>query len=259
MMAFLECKQLSASPWGFELLREIQFSLNAGEVLGIIGPNGAGKSSLLQLLSGQMPPSAGDYYLREQRLENWERLQLARSVALLPQKSSLSFPFTVAEVIQLGRTPHRSGASCDSQIIEQVMLATDTFRLRERLYTQLSGGEQQRVQLARVCAQLWRAEDTDGRLLLLDEPNNTLDPAHQQMVLELIAQLADTGAAVVLVMHDFNLAAKASDQLLVLNEGRQVTMGSPAEVLTEALFQQVFDVSVSIHRDHGAAPRVFLA
>ncbi len=242
-----------AAPWGYELLHNIDIEIEPGNILAIVGPNGAGKSSLLQVLSGQMPLSEGSLLLADKPLALWQRLEQARAVALLPQQSTLNFPFTVAEVILLGRTPHFSGTATDHRIVDQVMQLTDTLSLGDRLYTRLSGGERQRVQLARVMAQLWRREDSATRLLLLDEPNNALDPAHQQMVLRLIQQLARDGVAVALVMHDFNLVAQVADQIMVLNEGRQVAHGNCNEVFTRQMFAETFKVTVHLqqHPDSG--------
>lgn len=245
-MAVLRVTSACATPWGEALLDNIEFELAAGSVLSIIGPNGAGKSTLLHMLAGGIPLSRGTVTLGGQLLPEWPRLQKARAVAVLPQHSTLSFPYTVEEVILLGRTPHRSGARADRQVLEDVLRASDILCLRNRLYTQLSGGEKQRVQLARALAQVWRAKDSPTRLLLLDEPTTALDLAHQQMVLQTIRELTDGGCAVVLVVHDFNLAAAVADEIMVLHHGRQVLTGTPREVLTESMFQQVFAVDALI-------------
>jgi iron complex transport system ATP-binding protein len=259
-MSGVSVQKACAAPWGYPLLHNIDIELGAGNILGIVGPNGAGKSSLLGVLCGQIPLSQGSLSLSGRPVADWPPLERARAIAVLPQHSALNFPFTVEEVILLARTPHATGNSIDRQIIEEVMAVTDTLSLRQRPYTQLSGGERQRVQLARVVAQLWRAADAPARLLLLDEPNNALDPAHQQMVLSLIAQLAADGVAVALVMHDFNLVATVADQVMVLDSGRSVATGTPLEVFTEAMFAQVFKVSVhrSLHPTSGR-PMVFPA
>jgi iron complex transport system ATP-binding protein len=249
-----------AAPWGYPLLENIELELGGGDILGIVGPNGAGKSSLLGMLSGQIPLSGGSLSLNGKPVADWQPLERARAVAVLPQHSALNFPFTVEQVILLSRTPHATGNTIDRQVVEAVMGVTDTQALRQRLYTQLSGGERQRVQLARVVAQLWRGEDAPARMLLLDEPTNALDPAHQQMVLGLITQLAADGVAVALVMHDFNLVATVADQVMVLDSGRSVATGTPLEVFTEDMFEQVFKVSVhrSLHPVSGR-PMVFPA
>jgi len=257
-MTVLTLEQAGASPWGYPLLENINLALAAGSVLGVIGPNGAGKSSLLQLMGGGMETDRGSITLGATALQQWQATQKARAVALLPQHSSFSFPYTVEEVIRLGRIPHQSGAQQDQQILQEVMQLTDTLSLGQRLYTQLSGGERQRVQLARVIAQLWRQQDSSTRLLLLDEPNTALDPYHQRMVLNVIRHMAGGGCAVALVMHDFNLVAAVADKILVLDQGRPVAQGAAEAVLTQAMFAEVFKVDVHIEKHRGNGhPLVF--
>lgn len=245
-MSLLECINAGAAPWGKPLLQDISFSLDAGTIMVIVGPNGAGKTSLLHTLAGGMALAIGDIRLQQRPLAQWRNLERARAIAMLPQQSTLNFPFTVEQVILLGRSPHCSGAAVDQEILEQVLVATDSSALRQRLYTRLSGGERQRVQLARVMAQLWRAQDSSARLLLLDEPTTGLDLAHQQLIMRELRKLAAGGCAVVMVLHDFNLAAATANQVLVLQQGYQITVGSPHQVYTRDLFQQVFEVAVHI-------------
>lgn len=247
-MKTLVLRQVSASPWGQPLLQGIHLVLEAGTILALAGPNGAGKSSLLQLMSGDIPPHSGEISLNNRKLSDWSVQERARLLAVLPQMSLLNFPYTVEEVVMLGRTPHSSGLHRDREITEQALKLTDTLSLKHRLYTQLSGGEKQRTQLARVFAQVYDSEQLSGRLLLLDEPTSALDLAHQQQVLLAVRDMARRGCAVVLVIHDLNLAASIADQLLVLDNGRQVALGSPEDTLTPGLFRDVFNVEVSIDR-----------
>ncbi|TDG13630.1 heme ABC transporter ATP-binding protein [Seongchinamella unica] len=253
-MGGLALKDVSAAPWGRPLLRDISFELAPGQILGLIGPNGAGKSSLLHCIAGGIPSSAGQLLLGGIPLVEINPQQRARSIAMQVQHSVLNFPFSVEEVILLGRTPHASGQTCDRKILQEVMAATDTTGLRHRPYTQLSGGEKQRVQLARAVAQVWREEDAAQRLLLLDEPNSALDLSHQRMVLELVTLLAGRGCAIMLASHDFNLLSPHADRLLLLQQGTQAGYGRPAEVLTRDMFRTVFSVQVHIqpHPDNGA-------
>ncbi len=248
MMSVLTITSASASPYGTALLQGIHFSLQAGQVLGLIGPNGAGKSTLLHAVAGGIALDSGLVLLNGKPLQEYDRVQRARALAMQSQHAALNFPFSVEEVILLGRMPHASGRDMDQQILEEVLYATDTLPLRRRPYTQLSGGEKQRVQLARALAQLWRAEDSPGRLLLLDEPNSALDLAHQRMVMERVDALAAEGCAVIVATHDFNLLASHADQLLVLDQGRQHSVGEPEAVLTPAMFADVFQVQVMIER-----------
>lgn len=253
-MSVLQLDRLHASPWGTPLLRDINLCLEDGQLLALIGPNGAGKSSLLHTIAGGVPADRGKVSVGGRQLGEWADLERARAVALQAQHSLLNFPFTVEEVILLGRIPHRSGRAVDADILDQVLEATDTGALRHRLFTQLSGGEKQRVQLARAVAQLWRGTDSPCRLLLLDEPSSALDLAHQRMVLSLVRRLNGDGVATIISTHDFNLVAAVADQVLVLEKGAQYSCGSPADVLCPAMFSAVFDVEVLIqaHPDRGS-------
>lgn len=258
-MSTLSLDHVCASPWGQPLLQDISLSLDAGTILALAGPNGAGKSSLLQLISGGIHPESGQSSLNGINLTEWSAQERARHMAFLPQMSLLNFPYTVEEVVMLGRTPHSSGLQTDRDVVEHALQLTDTSTLRDRLYTQLSGGEKQRTQLARVFAQIFDSEHRPGRLLLLDEPTSALDLAHQQQVLLAVRQLARDGCAIVLVIHDLNLAAGIADQVLVLDNGQQVALGRPEDVLTTELFREVFAVEVDISRHpRGSHPMITL-
>ncbi len=249
-MTGLVLERIGAAPWGSRLLEDISLAVQPGEILALAGPNGAGKSSLLRLIAGDVAADRGRLELLGRPAGNWQRRELARHLAFLPQLSLLNFPYTVAEVVALGRIPCTKGIEVDRQVVAQAMAATDIVALGERLYTRLSGGERQRVQLARVFAQIWDAIPP-GSLLLLDEPTTALDLAHQQQVLAAVRQMAGRGCAVVLVIHDLNLAAAVADRLAVLDDGRLVAEGPPAEVLTVDLFRRVFDVEVELHQVPG--------
>jgi len=242
----LQLTGVYAAPWGEALLKDITLTLEPGAVLGLAGPNGAGKSSLLQLISGDIQISAGQVTFGGRSLAQWSPLERAQNMAVLPQMSLLNFPYIVDEVVMLGRIPHSSGHQVDRDVVDEALQLTDTLHLRHRLYTQLSVGEKQRTQLARVFAQVCGKESLVGSLLLLDEPTSALDLAHQQQVLLAVRQLTRRGCSVVLVIHDLNLAATIADQILVLDKGRQAALGSPDQVFTQALFKEVFDVDVII-------------
>ncbi|MBE9537634.1 MAG: heme ABC transporter ATP-binding protein [Proteobacteria bacterium] len=245
-MSVLSLKNACTAPWGAELLHGISLDLAAGNILGLVGPNGAGKTSLLNTIVGDIPLRRGELLLTNRPPENWPRRELARSLAYLPQLSLLNFPYTVEEVILLGRSPHDTGSTVDREVLQEVLQLTDTLALRGRLYTQLSGGEKQRVQLARVFAQIWQADSLEGKLLLLDEPTAALDIQHQQSTASAIRNLAGRGCAVVVVIHDFNSISALADQVVVLDNGKQVAHGNPREVFTESLFANVFSADVVI-------------
>ena len=256
-MTTLSIQSLYAAPYGTPLLENIDLELEAGQVLGVIGPNGAGKSSLLHCIAGGLPAKSGRILFDGSSLDALTSQRRARCTAMQVQHSALNFPFSVEEVILLGRTPHASGQRRDRLILDEVMLATDTADLAHRPYTQLSGGEKQRVQLARAVAQVWREEDASHRLLLLDEPNSALDLSPQRMVLEVVRQMAATGCTVLMATHDFNLLSPHADRLLVMQNGKQYGYGTPEEVLRARMFKEVFAVDVSIQQRPGSmAPLV---
>jgi len=232
------------------LLSGVDCSLVPGEVVALIGPNGAGKSTLLSALSGLRAPSAGEVLLDGKPLAALSATARARRVAVLSQSSALSFPFRVRDVVALGRWPHEGTpeARRDSDAIAEALARLDLHALAERDYLHLSGGEQQRVHLARVLAQAFRARTDDG-VLLLDEPVAALDPRHQHATLRLVTELARTGLAVAVVLHDLALAARYATRLLLLDGGRLVAAGPPARVLRHARCAEVLGVSVRLSHE----------
>ena len=233
------------------VLSGIDLQLRPGEVRGVLGPNGAGKSTLLAALTGELPASTGQVTLDQRALDDWSGPERARRLAVLPQSSSLNFAFRVEEVVAMGRLPHDSGRVRDAQIVQEALHAADAAHLAGRSYLELSGGERQRVHLARVLAQLWPGGD--GQILLLDEPTSMLDPLHQHTCLQAVRHLAESGAAVLVILHDLNLAARYCDRLLLLEQGRAHALGTPAEVLRAEPLQAVFglEVLVQTHPERG--------
>lgn len=252
-MTVLSLQNVHAAPWGAPLLHGIEFDLHPGEILGLAGPNGAGKSSLLEVVAGIAETTLGEVKLLSQSMECWPPRERALHLAVLPQLSLLSFPYTVEEVILIGRTPGNNSKQEDLAVLNQVMTATDTQTLSGQLYTQLSGGEKQRVQLARVLAQIWHEHDMSGRILLLDEPTTALDLTHQQLLTTLLKDLCDRGLAVIVTLHDFNLLASIAHRVLMIADGRQIALGETRSVLTRQLFEEVFstEVIISTHPTRG--------
>lgn len=235
-------ENLSLHLSGFDLLRNIDLTLEAGKVNVLVGPNGAGKSSLLRVLTGEIKPSKGDVRINQQQLNDWSMQDRANLLAVLPQHSDLNFPFTAAEVVGLGRIPHKTGYAKDQAIIAEALALVDASYLQRRLYTQMSGGEKQRVQLARVLAQIWEPSELGEQFLVLDEPTAAFDLSHQQLTLSIVRQFAARGVGVLMVLHDLNLAARCADNLVVVNGGSIEASGAPDEVLTKELIYKVFDV-----------------
>jgi iron complex transport system ATP-binding protein len=229
------------------ILQGIDLALTPGQVFGVLGPNGAGKSTLLGALCGELAPESGSVRLDGRPLADWEGPARAQRLAVLPQSSSLSFGFSVQQVVGLGRLPHATGQALDQQIIAAALAAADATHLATRSYLTLSGGERQRVHLARVLAQLWPGGP--GQVLLLDEPTSMLDPSHQHSILQAVRHFAEQGGAVLVILHDLNLAARYCDRLLLLADGRPHLTGTPREVLRAEPLHAVFGLEVLV-QDH---------
>jgi iron complex transport system ATP-binding protein len=245
-MSVLQLNQLNVSINGRELLSDINLGVSAGEVVAVIGPNGAGKTTLLRAISQDLAPDSGQVMFNGKPLASMPARPRAQQLAVLTQQNPLTFAFTGFEVVALGRTPHSTGATLDTQICHAAMAALDVTHLRERLYPSLSGGEQQRIQLARVLAQIWRAEDAEVRLLLLDEPVTSLDIGHQHQLMQAVRAFAHSGVAVVMTVHDMTLAGAFADRIMALKKGACIAAGTPQQVLTEARINQLFDTQVRV-------------
>lgn len=249
-----------------QILTDIDLSLPAGQVIGVLGANGAGKSTLLAALAGELSPSTGRITLNGRPLSAWPAAELARCRAVLPQSPSLQFDLPVATVIGMGAYPHarhtRTGAprtdsrdtaraaiAEDQRILQRVLALADVQDLYERRYRLLSGGEQQRVHLARVLYQLLLARQghNEYRVLMLDEPTASLDPRHQLHLLSAVHTLAhEENVAALVILHDLNLAAGCCDRLLLLGQGRVAACGTPAQVLTPDTLRQVYGVEATV-------------
>ena len=240
------CRGLDVRRGDTLVLGGVDLEVRPGEVLGVLGPNGAGKSTLLAALCGELQPAAGDVTLDGRALAHWPGPERAQRLAVLPQQSTLNFAFRVEEVVGMGRLPHASGRARDAEIVEAALLAADAAHLAGRSYLALSGGERQRVHLARVLAQLWPG--AQGQTLLLDEPTSMLDPLHQHTTLQAVRKFALRGAAVLLILHDLNLAARYCDRLLLLGDGRPQVLGTSEDVLRAEHLQAVFGLEVLVQR-----------
>lgn len=245
----LNAERLHFSLDGRTLLQEVSLGLEQGSMTVLIGPNGAGKSTLMRLLSGYLAPTQGQVRLHGKPLAEMSPAELAHYRAVMRQHSQLNFPFTVEEVIRMGGY-HRRPSEVE-QHLQAVISATECATLRNKAYRQLSGGEQQRVQLARALLQLW-GDDLHGKILFLDEPTSALDLHHQQLCLRLLKQLCcQNGLTVCCILHDLNLAALYADQLLLLAESRLQASGTPTEILCKPLIERWYqaDIAVVSHKN----------
>lgn len=227
------------------LLSDLDLDLTPGEVGVVLGPNGAGKSTLLSVLAGLRAPDSGSVLLGDCVLHTIPAEVLALERAVMQQDSAVAFDFSVREVVELGRYPHRLRPSADEAgIAREAMALTGVSHLADRAINSLSGGERARVQLARVLAQVWHPlPDRRPRWLLLDEPTAALDLHHQHQTLATVCSWArDRGVGVFAVLHDLNLALRYADRVWVLDGGRLQASGPPAQTLNAAVLRQVWRV-----------------
>jgi len=247
------------------LVSDISVSFAPSQLHLIIGPNGAGKSTLIKVLARLLRPQTGHVAYDGVDVSSASEAELAKRRAVLSQAVEVAFPLTVREVVMMGRYPHFGGrpGPTDEKIVGDVMQHFDVTEFSERNYQTLSGGERQRVNFARVLAQLWQdgAVETSStaRYLFLDEPLTFLDIRHQIDFLKKIRKFTDAPDVVTVgVVHDLNLAARFADQIVLLNEGRVVANGTPAEVLTAERIEAVFEVKpIFIPSEHSGVHLVF--
>ncbi len=258
MADILQAQRVSLRAGARLLLDDVNLSLCPGEVVALIGPNGAGKSTLLRVLTGYQPPDGGRVSLAARPLNEWSNEALSRRRAVMRQRSGMAFSWRVEEVIAMGRAPWPV-SSGTQRVVYEVMALTGCDSLAGRDFCQLSGGEQQRVQLARALAQLWHNGQPHG-WLFLDEPTSALDLYHQQQILRLLRRLARTGTlSVCVVIHDLNLAALWADRIALLHGGRLVAEGTPQQVINEQTLARWYQAEVRVfsHPEH-AVPQVWL-
>lgn len=242
----LSMENLSLQRGQRKVLAAVNLQLQAGELLMLVGPNGAGKSSLLHAAAGDFSPSSGRITLDGKPLSHWPLAALAKRRAVLAQSDALAFAFTVEEVVALGRQPHGDARlSCGREAIAAAMSAMDVTRFRQRIYTELSGGERARVRLARALAQVIGGQCKDN-LLLLDEPLAAVDLHYQHTLLARLKDYVAQGLGIMLVIHDLQLAARYADRVGLLDNAQLAALGRPAQVLTEARLSQVYQLPMRV-------------
>lgn len=241
---------LHAMLGGTEILHGIDFTAGDRSLVGVIGPNGSGKSTLLKCIYRVLKPSAGAVFVDGQPLSEYRVRDSAKKIAVLAQHNFYNFEFTVQDVVLMGRAPHKRALERDSaadfKIVHEAMERVGVAPLRDRLFSTLSGGEQQRVLLARALAQ-------QTPCLILDEPTNHLDIKYQLELLDLVRSLNRT---VIAAIHDLNIAAMYCDTIFVMQSGRIVAAGAPRDVLTRSLIRSVYEVDADVFTDSDGLLRV---
>ncbi|WP_225317651.1 MULTISPECIES: heme ABC transporter ATP-binding protein [Haloferax] len=241
----MELDDVSVSLGGQTVLDGISADIGDGTFVGLIGPNGAGKTTLLRILNGSLSPNSGRVHVAGEDIHALSSKAASRLVATVPQTTAVTFDFPVREVVRMGRTPHRGRfdgwSEDDEAAVEAAMRRTSVAALAERPVTEISGGERQRVLIARALAQ-------QTPTLLLDEPTASLDINHQVRTLELVDDLVGEGTTAVAAIHDLNLAAHYCDALILLANGRILSAGDPATVLSESNLREAFDAEAVVSR-----------
>ena len=228
------------------VLDGISFNVKKGEFLSIIGPNGSGKSTLLKTLNNLYPSKIGRISLNGKDINRFKKIDLAKEMALVLQENTIEYEFTVEDIVLMGRHPHkgrfeRENAE-DYRIVDHSLKMTNTLDLKDRLITEVSGGERQRVMIAKALAQR-------PSLILLDEPTSNLDINHQIEILKLLKTMNEEwGTTIVLVIHDINLGIRYSDRVIMLNEGKIVEIGDAKKVITKKNIRLAYDINVAIEK-----------
>ncbi len=240
----LEIKSLSVSYSDKEILRNIELKLSAGEILALVGPNGAGKTTLIRTVTGVLSRNGGSIKVNDHEIDDLSQNERSRYIAVVPQARDLPEFFTVYQTVMIGRTPYLNWlgqpGEKDHQAVRKALNLTQLDELSGRLVGDLSGGEQQRVLLARALAQ-------DAKIWLMDEPTTHLDFRHQSRFMNVVETMVkERQLAVLMVVHDLNTIACYADQVAILEGGRVVTCGKPGEVLTESTLSHVFNVPVHV-------------
>ncbi len=244
----IEARDVSVSIGAKRILQGVDFSARPGEVTAIVGPNGSGKTTFLKALSGELG-SSGTVTINGRDLREMKPWQAASLRAVLPQATSLSFPFTVHEIVRLGVVGGRSGALAgeEERLPERALARVDLEGFAGRFYQELSGGEQQRVQLARVLCQVWAPVlQGEPRWLFLDEPVSSLDIKHQLVIMKIARDFASRGGGVIAILHDLNLTSMFADHVTVMCRGRVADSGRPVDIFTDELIHRVFECRLKV-------------
>ena len=226
------------------IISDISFNVNEGDFISIIGPNGSGKSTLIKLISDDIKADSGLVEILGKKLADWDPIELAKNRAILPQFNNLSFPFTVIDVIKMGRYAVEMKEN-ENIIYQKLLEIFDLNDLEKQIYTTLSGGEKQRVQLARVIAQIW-SDSYHKKVLFLDEPTAFLDIKHQLSLFKFLKSLNDMGLTIIMVIHDISQAILHSNKIMLMKEAKLIDYGQVDKIINNDLLNEVFDVCFDI-------------
>lgn len=223
------------------ILKDVNFNLKQGRLMSILGMNGAGKSSLLKCLSGSIKDYSGEILFDGLNIKDFSLQEIAKKRSVLTQSVAVEFPFKVEEIVMMGRSPHENCSNKKNlEIANECLNIVDAENLKGRIFSSLSGGEQQRVQFARVLAQIFEQKNS---ILLFDEPTSALDLKYQQLFFEILQKMVrEYSVSAVLILHDLNLAAKFCDDILLLKNGSVFEFGEAKQVLSQSNICKVFEI-----------------
>lgn len=230
------------------ILHDVSLVIEPGKFTAVVGANGAGKSTLLKVLASELAPSTGQVSVNGKDINTYKARELSKIRAVLPQSSQMPFAFSAEQIVKLGRHAHRTTNAANDAIVNEVMAVAGVSDFRTRTYITLSGGEKQRVQFARVLAQVWD-ETLYPRYILLDEPTASLDIAQQQHIFSLAQQVCERNIGILAIVHDLNQAVQFADHLYFLKEGKVVAAGLAREVFTKPNIEETFCCRVNLYHD----------
>lgn len=244
MSSILEIKNLTIDYNGIKAVEDLNINFKKGRFYTILGPNGAGKSTLLKAISKNIENMKGSIFVDDVNIKDLKIKNLAKKISMVPQETSIDFDLLGEEIVLMGRIPHlkrlEKESASDFSIVKEAMRKTNTLHLRNRSVTKMSGGEKQRVVVARALAQ-------EAGIMLLDEPVSQLDLHNQIEIMNIVRELVDKeGLTAICVLHDINLAVNYSDEILIMKDGRLVSIGKPADIIREDIIEDTYGINVKI-------------
>ncbi len=241
------------------ILDDISLHVESGDMVSIIGPNGSGKTTILKAISNEISITDGEINFINKNISDWDLNDFANKKAVLSQSNNLVFPFSVIDIVKMGRFPLKNKGNQieENNLCKKILNIFDLDDYVNQNYITLSGGEKQRVQLARVIAQIW-SDDYSKKLLILDEPTSYLDIKHQHLLFQFLKELNKKGLTIIMVLHDLNHALLNSNKIVVLKDSKLISFGETKNIITEELIKKVFEIDLKLINYKGSdTPIIF--
>ena len=241
------------------ILNDISLHIESGDMISIVGPNGSGKTTLLRTISNEIPISDGKIEFMNKNILDWGLNEYANKKAVLSQSNNLVFPFSVIDIVKMGRFPlsNKGNQTEENNLCKKILNIFDLNDYIDQNYITLSGGEKQRVQLARVIAQIW-SDDYSKKILILDEPTSYLDIKHQYLLFKFLKELNQKGLTIIMVLHDLNHALSNSNKIAVLKDSKLISYGKTKNIISEELIKNVFEIDLKLINYEGSTtPIIF--